>query len=74
MEKYFDKKKSCFTFADANKEKCSFNIVRGGAVAARWAHNPKVASSSLAPATKKNLTRKCRVFLFTETSKTCFCK
>ena len=25
--------------------------LRGGAVAARWAHNPKVASSSLAPAT-----------------------
>ena len=28
-------------------------IVRGGAVVARWAHNPKVVSSSLAPATKK---------------------
>ena len=27
--------------------------MRGGAVVARWAHNPKVASSSLAPATKK---------------------
>ncbi len=26
--------------------------MRGGAVVARWAHNPKVASSILAPATK----------------------
>ena len=26
--------------------------LRGGAVAARWAHNPKVAGSSPAPATK----------------------
>jgi hypothetical protein len=28
-------------------------ILRGGAVVARWAHNPKVAGSSPAPATKK---------------------
>ncbi len=28
------------------------NILRGGAVVARWAHNPKVVSSNLAPATK----------------------
>ena len=28
---------------------------RGGAVVARWAHNPKVAGSSPAPATKKSL-------------------
>ena len=26
---------------------------RGGAVVARWAHNPKVVGSSPAPATKK---------------------
>ena len=33
---------------------CTFavEIPRGGAVVARWAHNPKVVSSSLAPATK----------------------
>ncbi len=30
------------------------NILRGGAVAARWAHNPKVAGSSPVPATKKD--------------------
>ena len=29
----------------------SFYSLRGGAVAARWAHNPKVAGSSPAPAT-----------------------
>ncbi len=28
------------------------NILRGGAVVARWAHNPKVVSSNLAPATR----------------------
>ncbi len=28
-------------------------ILRGGAVVARWAHNPKVASSNLVPATLK---------------------
>ena len=28
-------------------------IPRGGAVVARWAHNPKVVGSSPAPATKK---------------------
>ena len=37
--------------------------MRGGAEAARWAHNPKVAGSSPAPATKKtDLLRP--VFLF----------
>ena len=35
---------TCITFAQ---------ILRGGAVAARWAHNPKVAGSSPAPATRK---------------------
>ena len=28
---------------------------RGGAAAARWAHNPKVAGSSPAPATRNNM-------------------
>ena len=28
------------------------NIVRGGAVVARWAHNPKVIGSNPVPATK----------------------
>ena len=31
---------------------CKKNILRGGAVVARRAHNPKVVSSNLAPATK----------------------
>ena len=31
---------------------------------ARWAHNPKVVSSSLTPATKRSLARKCEVFLW----------
>ena len=31
----------------------ALTIPRGGAVVARWAHNPKVVSSSLAPATKQ---------------------
>ena len=33
---------------------CSRKL-RDGAVAARWAHNPKVVSSSLAPATNKKV-------------------
>ena len=30
---------------------------RDGAVVARWAHNPKVVSSSLAPATKEKVVK-----------------
>ena len=30
------------------------NILRGGAVAARWAHNPKVGGSNPSPATKES--------------------
>ena len=30
------------------------NLLRGGAVVARWAHNPKVVGSSPAPATKES--------------------
>ena len=33
---------------------CSPKKSRGGAVVARWAHNPKVVSSSLTPATRQN--------------------
>ena len=34
-----------------------YQTSRGGAVVARWAHNPKVAGSSPAPATKKHISR-----------------
>ena len=37
---------------------------RSGAVVARWAHNPKVVSSSLASATKKRVTKKLLFFLY----------
>ena len=38
---------------------------RDGAVVARWAHNPKVVSSSLAPATKQKAeSLKVQLFLF----------
>ena len=37
--------------------------MRGGAVAARRAHNPKVAGSSPAPATKKTMTNSWSLFL-----------
>ena len=30
-------------------------MARGGAVAARWAHNPKVVGSNPTPATKKEM-------------------
>ena len=39
------------------------NILRGGAVVARWAHNPKVVGSNPAPATKKSRSSD-RGFLF----------
>ena len=38
------------------KNGCNFAVQmtpRGGAVVARWAHNPKVVGSSPAPATKR---------------------
>ena len=40
---------------------------RGGAVVARWAHNPKVVGSSPAPATK---TRVAKATLFSYTTPT----
>jgi hypothetical protein len=39
------------------------NIPRDGAVVARWAHNPKVAGSSPAPATQNSRTL-VRLFVF----------
>ena len=43
--KTIDNSEKCCTFAHEI-------TTRDGAVVARWAHNPKVVSSSLAPATK----------------------
>ncbi len=40
-----------------SKKSCNFALeitTRDGAVVARWAHNPKVAGSSPAPATKES--------------------
>ena len=45
------------------KEVHTYNILRGGAEAARWAHNPKVAGSSPAPATKKPVNPAFFIFL-----------
>ena len=51
------------------------SILRGGAVVARWAHNPKVGGSNPPSATKKKtLPRKRRGFLLSDPSKACFCK
>ena len=41
-----------------------FFTSRGGAVVARWAHNPKVVGSSPAPATKLRTEQKCLVLFF----------
>ena len=43
---------------------------RSGAVVARWAHNPKVVSSSLASATIKKVSKRIPFFCF-HTSQTC---
>ncbi len=46
---------------------CALKItVRDGAVVARWAHNPKVVSSSLAPATKEKGHSNVTFFIFTK--------
>jgi hypothetical protein len=46
----------CITFAAT--------ILRGGAVVARWAHNPKVGGSNPPSATRKKPDTKCQAFLF----------
>ena len=46
------------------------NILRGGAVVARWAHNPKVAGSNPTPATKKKPCTKVQGF-FAEPLQAC---
>ncbi len=51
---YFANRKTSTIFAPAIKEIIKFKILRGGAVAARWAHNPKVTGSSPVPATKED--------------------
>ena len=43
---------------------CTQKTSRDGAVVARWAHNPKVVSSSLAPATKKEIVKMAISFVF----------
>ena len=50
----FFKKIVCDIFCYINKSSylCTQKTSRDGAVVARWAHNPKVAGSSPAPATK----------------------
>ena len=41
-----------FCYVDKSAYLCTNKTSRDGAVVARWAHNPKVAGSSPAPATK----------------------
>jgi hypothetical protein len=38
--------------------------LRDGAVVARWAHNPKVVSSSLAPATSERALEKSKALFY----------
>ena len=49
LRKSFVGKKKCLTFASVLK-----TAPRGGAVVARWAHNPKAGGSIPSPATKDN--------------------
>ena len=42
----------CNIYLCTRNQEMIATISRSGAVVARWAHNPKVVSSSLAPATK----------------------
>ena len=43
----------CNIYLCTRNQEMIATISRSGAVVARWAHNPKVAGSSPAPATKK---------------------
>lgn len=45
----------CNIYLCTRNQEMIATISRSGAVVARWAHNPKVVSSSLASATKKSL-------------------
>ena len=45
---------------------CTQKTSRDGAVVARWAHNPKVAGSSPAPATNSRLSLVDNLFCFSE--------
>ena len=47
---------------------CTQKTSRDGAVVARWAHNPKVAGSSPAPATKFKVVIMTTFFLFPKTT------
>ncbi len=47
---------------------CIQKTSRDGAVVARWAHNPKVAGSSPAPATKFKVVFRDNLFLFIKIS------
>ena len=53
--KTIDNSEKCCTFAHEI-------TTRDGAVVARWAHNPKVVSSSLAPATSQEVAINCNLF------------
>ena len=44
---------------------CTQKTSRGGAVVARWAHNPKVVGSNPAPATKESSLSRNSFFFFT---------
>ena len=47
----------CNIYLCTRNQEMIATISRSGAVVARWAHNPKVVSSSLASATKKRLSQ-----------------
>ena len=52
----------CNIYLCTRNQEMIATISRSGAVVARWAHNPKVVSSSLASATKKKVSEKDAFF------------
>ena len=58
-------KGKCFTFATVLK-----TAPRGGAVVARWAHNPKAGGSIPSPATKERIRENSLFFLYAHHGRT----
>ena len=57
LSKNLDGKQNCYTFASVLK-----TASRGGAVVARWAHNPKAGGSIPSPATKERIRESSLLF------------
>ncbi len=56
---FYSEIKNIYLWCKRNKLYLLLRILRGRAGVARWAHNPKVTSSNLVPATQKKDIERC---------------